>query len=145
METLSKPVDRGIETPTENAPATDVLPKEDAITVASPSTPIVSGAGPSLRLEGTEAAKASLLEGGSRVPDPVGLSGTDAQSPMLTPRRPTPSSLFGLYLPRGDKEAALEYDDYLEGVEEFKALPLKDQRRLLKNEVFRVSFIMILL
>ena len=140
---LFEPVDGAMEIP-KNAQTTDVL-FGDAITVASPSTPIVSGAGPSLRLEGTGAAKASLLEDGSRVPDPVGLLGTDAQSPVLTSSRPTPSSLFGLYLPRGDKEAALEYDDFLKGVEEFKALPLKDQRRLLKNEVFRVSFIVILL
>jgi len=37
MKTLSEPVNREIEVP-ENAPTTDVLPEEDAVTVVSPST-----------------------------------------------------------------------------------------------------------
>ena len=39
---------------------------------------------------------------------------------------------------------ALGYGNFLVGVEEFKALPLKERRRHLKNEVFRVSSVMTL-
>ena len=47
--------------------------------------------------------------------------------------------MFGLFLRWGDKEAVLGYRDFLGGLEELKTLPLKDQQRCLKNEVFRVS------
>ena len=49
---------------------------------------------------------------------------------------------LGLFLRRGDVEVALGYDDFLEGLEDLKALPLKERRRRLKIEVFRVSIVM---
>jgi len=45
---------------------------------------------------------------------------------------------------KGDEEATLGYGDFLEGLKELKALPLKDQRWRLKNEIFRVSLTVIL-
>jgi len=96
------------------------------------------------RLEEEGAAEALTADDIVRTSDPVGLSGTTAQSPVLTSGRPTASSLFWLHLWRGDEEAALGYGVFLGGLEELKALPLKDQRRHLKNEVFRVSIIMLL-
>ena len=59
METFSEPVDREMEILEENTPTTNVQPEEDAITVASSSTPIVSGIEPSLRLRGRELLKLS--------------------------------------------------------------------------------------
>ena len=50
--------------------------------------------------------------------------------------RPTENPSFRLYLRRRDVETALRYGDFPE-LEEIKALPLKDRRQLLKNEVFR--------
>jgi len=38
----------------------------------------------------------------------------------------------------------LGYGDFLRGLEEFKALPLKDRSQQLKNEVFNVSLMMIM-
>ena len=46
---------------------------------------------------------------------------------------------LSLFLRRGDSEVALEYGDFLQGMEEFKALPSWEQRRTLVNEIFRVS------
>ena len=59
--------------------------------------------------------------------------------------RPIENPLFWLYLWRRDIEVALEYGDFLEGLDEIKALPLKDQRRRLKTEVFRVSITLLYL
>ena len=98
METFFVPVDREMEIPEENAPTTDVLPEEDVVTVASPSTLVVSGAEPSLRVEGVRAAEALLIEDGARVPGSVGPSGTTTQSPVLILRRLASSFLFGLFL-----------------------------------------------
>ena len=39
---------------------------------------------------------------------------------------------------------ALGYGDFLEGIEELKAFPLKERRQYMKNDVFRVSSIMTL-
>ena len=36
-------------------------------------------------------------------------------------------------------EVAFGYDDFLGGLEELKALPLKERRRYLKNKFFRVN------
>jgi len=47
-----------------------------------------------------------------------------------------------LYLQIGDIETALGYGDFLEGLDEIKTLLLKDRRRRLKNEVFRVSIML---
>jgi len=49
-----------------------------------------------------------------------------------------------LFLRREDEEAALGYGDFLEGLEELKALSLKDHQWRLKNEVFRVRLTVIL-
>jgi len=58
---------------------------------------------------------------------------------VLSSRRLTTSLLFGLYLRSGDEEAALGYGNFLGGLEVLKAQSLKDWRRHLKNEVFRIS------
>ena len=83
-------------------------------------------------LEGAGAAEASLIDDGARVPDLVGPLGTITQFSV------TSSSSFGR---RGDEEATIGYGDFLEGLEEFKALSMKDPRRRLKNEVFTVTFL----
>jgi len=44
-----------------------------------------------------------------------------------------------IVLPEGDVEVALGYVDFLGGLEELKALPLKERRWHLKNEFFMVS------
>jgi len=72
-------------------------------------------------------------------PDPAGISGTAAQSLVLSSGRLTTSLLFGLCLRRGDEEAGLGYGNFLGGQEEVKALPLKDRRWPLKNEIFRIK------
>ena len=64
------------------------------------------------------AADAPLIKDGARVPGSVGPSGTTTQSPVLTLGRPASSSLFGLFLRRGDEEVALGYGDFLKGLEE---------------------------
>ena len=51
---LFKPMDKEREIPEENAPTTNTLTEEDALTVASPSTSIISVVGPSPWLEGRE-------------------------------------------------------------------------------------------
>jgi len=90
------------------------------------------------------AAKTPPADEVARTSNHVGLSGTAAQSPVLTSRRPTASPLFGLYLRKGDEEAALGYRDFLGGLKELKTLLLKDRKLHLKNEVFRVSIRMLL-
>ena len=45
----------------------------------------------------------------------------------------------------GDEKVALRYGNFVEGLEELKTLTLKDQWWRLKNEVFKVSFIVIIL
>jgi len=112
------------------------------VTVASPSAQVKTRPEPLPRLEDMGAAEAPLAEDGARVSDPVGPSGVAARSPILTSRQPVASPLFGLYLRRGDEEEAPGYGDFLERLEELNALSLKDQRRHLKNEVFRVSITM---
>ena len=96
------------------------------------------------RLEEEGADEALPTDDVARTSSPVGFSGTAAQSPVLISGRLTTSPLFGFYLKRGDKEAALGYRDFLVGLEELKALPLEDRRQHLKNEVFRVRIIVLL-
>ena len=57
VETLSETVDREREVPEENVLTTDVLLEEDVMIVTSPSIPIISGTGPSPRLEGRKLLK----------------------------------------------------------------------------------------
>ena len=57
---------------------------------------------------------------------------------MLSLEWPTENPQFGLCLQREDVEATLGYEDFLEGLEELKALPMKERKLRLKNEVFRV-------
>ena len=99
---LSEPMDSEVEIPEENALTFDLLPKEDAVIMASPLTPVNCGAEPPLRLE-AGAAEVPLIENVRRVPDPVGFSETVvqspvAQSPMLTTGRLASNSLLGLFL-----------------------------------------------
>jgi len=68
-------------------------------------------------------------------------SGTTAQSQKLSSAQAIASPEFRLFLQRGDVEVALGSGDFLGGLENLKALPLKEQRRRLKNEVFRVSVV----
>ena len=75
MRTLFKQANRETEI-LENALTIDVLPEEDAATVASPSTLVVSGAEPSPRLDELRAAEAPLIKDGAKVHGPVGPSGT---------------------------------------------------------------------
>ena len=121
-----------------SAYTSDVLLDEEDATVVSPSTLVISRAEPSPSLEKAEAAEASLIEDGARVAGPISPPGTSAQSPMLTSGRP--ATPYSNYFSERDNEVALGYDDFLGELEELKALPLKEQRRRLKNEVFRVSF-----
>ena len=51
---------------------------------------------------------------------------------------------LGLFLQKGTVEVALGYGDFLEGIEELKAFPLKERRRDMKNEAFRVSYVVAL-
>jgi len=44
-----------------------------------------------------------------------------------------------LLLRRGHREVAFGHDDFLQGVEEFKALLSRKQRRTMENEIFLVS------
>ena len=46
---------------------------------------------------------------------------------------------LGFFLRWGDVEVAPGYGDFLRGLEDLKAQPLKEQRQRLKNEVFGVS------
>ena len=124
----------------ESTLTTNVISEEGA----APSTLSVSGAESSPMLEEAGVAEALLIEDGARVLGPVGPLGTAAQPPVLTPGWPTLNFLFGLFLRRGDEEAALGCGDFLEGFEELKTLPFKDCRRHLKTKVFRVSFTVIL-
>jgi len=100
---------------------------------------IVQGLG--LRRELLKLHRRMTLRGS---PDPASLSRIAAQSSVLFSGRLTTSVLFELCLRRGDKEAALGYRNFLGGLEKLKALPLKDRRRHLKNEIFRISIIMLL-
>jgi len=43
---------------------------------------------------------------------------------------------LGLFLRKGSIKVALGYGDFLRGIEELKALPLKERRRHMKNEAF---------
>ena len=65
--------------------------------------------------------------------------GTATQSPKLSSGQAVADPELGLFLRRGDVEVALGYGDYLKGLEELKAMPLKEQRQHLKNDFFRVS------
>ena len=86
------------------APLIKVLSKEEVVIVASPSAQVETGLEP--RLEEAGAAEAPLAEDSARVSYPVGPLKTAARPPMLISGRPTASPLFGLYLRRGDEEAA---------------------------------------
>jgi len=91
------------------------------------------------RSKAAEGDESSLSQGRTRVAGDVDPSGDATGYPELSLKRPTKNLLFGPYLWRGDIETAIRYNDFLGGIDEIKALPLKDRRRRLKNEVFRVS------
>ena len=57
----------------------------------------------------------------------------------LTSPSPRDRGVTGLFLRRGDIEVALGFGDFLGGLKELKALPLKERRPHLKNEVFMVG------
>ena len=63
---------------------------------------------------------------------------------MVSSGRSSADLELGLFLRRGAVEVALGYGDFLRGLEEIKALLLKERRRRMKNEVFRVSSVMTL-
>ena len=68
---LPEQVDRSAEIPEVSTPTSNVLPKENAATMVSLSTLIVSMAEPSSRLEEPGVAKAPLIEDGARVARPI--------------------------------------------------------------------------
>jgi len=83
-------------------------------------------------------AEHSLAADNVRVAGGVG-SGTATQSQELSSGWTVVNPELGLFLRRDDVEVALGYGDFLRGLEERKALPLKERRRRLKNEVIKVS------
>jgi len=85
-----------------------------------------------------------LAVDGAMVAGGIGSSGATTQSQELSSGRTVANPELGLFLQRGDVEIALGYGDFLGGLEELKTLPLKERRRHLKNEVFRVSIVMTL-
>ena len=109
-----------------------------------PSTLVETRLEPLTRFEEEGVVEAPQANDVAMASDPVGLSRTVVQTPVLTLGQPTTSPLFGLYLRRGYEEAALGYGDFLRGLEELKVPPLKDRRRHLKNKVFKVNITMLL-
>jgi len=105
--------------------------------MVSPSTLVVSMVETSPRIEEAEATEVLLVEDDTRAVGPVSPPGTSVQSPVLTLGQPASSPLLGLFLRRGDEEAAIGYGDFLERPEEIKALPLKEQWWHLKNRSSR--------
>ena len=54
---------------------------------------------------------------------------------------PASTSASGLFLRRGDKKIALGQSNFLDGLGEFETLPLKRQRKMLENDLLKVSMI----
>ena len=69
----------------------------------------------------------------------VGPSELASPSLMMAMEPQGVSSRLNLLLRRGDSKVTLGHGDFLQGMEEFKALPLRKQRRTLENENFWVS------
>ena len=92
-------------------------------------------------LEGPSIVEHPRVTDGVRFIDSISSSGTAAQSQELSPGWTIASPELKLFLPRGDVGVALGYDNFLRGLEDHKALPLKEWRPCLKNEVFRVSIV----
>ena len=76
---------------------------------------------------------------GARVTSGISSLGVVVQSQELSLGWIIANPKLGLFPRRGDVEVALRYGDFLGGVVEHKALPLKKQRECMKNGVFRVS------
>ena len=72
----------------------------------------------------------------------VGSSGAAAQSLEVSFGQTGADPGLRLFLRKEAIEVALGYGDFLGGIGELKALPLKERRRHMKNEVFRVSCVM---
>ena len=89
--------------------------------------------------ERVDTAEHPQAANGAKVAGGVGSSGTAAQSQELSSGWIIADPKLGLFLMRGNVEVAFGYGDFLGGLEELKALPLKEQRRHLKNEFFRIS------
>ena len=96
--------------------------------VSSPSTQIETGPESLPRLERQELLKLRWQRMTRGFLTLLVLRGASARSSVLASGRPAASPLFRLYLQRGDKEPALGNGDFLGGLEELKALPLKDRR-----------------
>ena len=76
---------------------------------------------------------------GARVTSGISSSGATTRYQELSSGRTVANPELGLFLWRGDVEVSLGYGDFLRGVKELKALSLKEWRRRMKNEVFKVS------
>ena len=107
VDALPEMVDREAEMPWEHPLTIEVPSKKEIVTVVPPSTLVETRPQPLPRLEEEGAVEAPQADDVARASDPAGLSGTVVQSPVLTSGRPTTSPLFGLYLHRGDEEAAV--------------------------------------
>jgi len=79
-------------------------------------------------LETAGVAEDTLAADGTRVVDGVSSSGTVARCQELSSGWTVTNPELGLFLQREDVEPALRYGDFLRGLEELKALPLKEQR-----------------
>ena len=136
IETTAEVVDIALEMPA-GSPTTELLPESGTET----TTPLTVGDArlsslPSLKRVNTaehfRAAEGAMEASG------VGSQGTAPQSQDPSLGRTITGPKLGLFFRRGDVEVALGYRDYLRGLEEFKAEPLKERRRHLKNNFFRV-------
>ena len=86
-----------------------------------------------------DAAERLLAADSARIAGGVGSSGAAAQSLEVPSGRTDADPELGLFLRRGAIEVALGYGDFLGGLEELKALRLKERRWHMKSKVFRAS------
>ena len=114
-------------------PTSELLPERGTETTAPPTVDnarLMS----SHSLERVDTAEHPQTVEGARVAGGVGSSGISTQSLELSSRWTIADLKLGLFFCSGDVEVPLGYKDYLRGLEELKALPLKQQRRHLKND-----------
>ena len=122
--------------------STNVLLLEDRAEAMTPHTLKDTGLESSPGVEGVDAAGHLLSADCARVVGGVSSSGATAQSLEVSLRQTGTDPGLGLFLLKGAIEVALGYGDFLRGIEKLKALPLKERRRHMKNEVFRVGCVM---
>ena len=132
-----------LEMPVE--PSTSELLPEDGIEATTPLDPDDNELESPHGFKGVGIVEHLRAADGVRVTSGINSSGTATQSHELSLGRTVVSPELELFLRRGDVEVALGYDDFLGGLEDLKALPLKEQRLRLKNEVFKISIMMTVL